>query len=116
MVTYRRYVTSSGSRKRFQSPTCSGDRSRKVRNHRFAGEVGLTSRALARSLRTVQFIACVTISYSLGIRRTSPKTLHVRRRPVVAEEVLIAGSPWTKCWGFGDTTRSHQMRFESGPQ
>ncbi len=44
-----------------------------------AADDGFCSKADARFCRSVQFWPWVTISYSLGIRRTSPNALNVRR-------------------------------------
>ena len=50
-----------------------------MRNHRLAADDGFCSKAAARFFLSVQFAPWVTISYSLGIRRTSPNALKVRR-------------------------------------
>jgi hypothetical protein len=44
-----------------------------------AADEGFCSNAAARFYRSVQFWAWLTISYSLGIRRTSPNVLKDRR-------------------------------------
>src|SRR5262249_19609812 len=59
-----------------------------------AGDDGFCSRGALRPSRSVQLVPCETISYSVGIRRTSPNALQVRCRRFVCSAIissLLAG-------------------------
>src|ERR1700735_5609819 len=57
-----------------------------------AGEDGFCSRGALRPSRSVQLVPCETISYSVGIRRTSPNALQVRCRRFVCSAMISPSS------------------------